>query len=170
MMTLSEGAGAFLDAGWRYASASEVSSMLSSNLPSFTTTSPTGKANNYTAPPQIDVNAEAATLISITCDTDLGVNLNAFGIIDRPCTVVGCSGRSYAGVEVELLDPSSPIFGLASAGTTGQIGYSVHSPTIGSFLVRDVATVPLPAALPLLASALGFFGFMGWRRKRLAAA
>jgi hypothetical protein len=30
--------------------------------------------------------------------------------------------------------------------------------------------VPLPAALPLLLSALGFFGFFGWRRKRIAAA
>jgi len=27
-----------------------------------------------------------------------------------------------------------------------------------------------PAALPLLMSALGVFGFFGWRRKRLAAA
>jgi len=32
------------------------------------------------------------------------------------------------------------------------------------------APVPIPAALPLLLSALGFFGFMGWRRKRTAAA
>lgn len=30
--------------------------------------------------------------------------------------------------------------------------------------------VPLPASLPLLMSALGVFGFMGWRRKRMAAA
>ena len=29
-----------------------------------------------------------------------------------------------------------------------------------------VAPVPIPAALPLLLSALGFFGFMGWRRKK----
>lgn len=29
-----------------------------------------------------------------------------------------------------------------------------------------VTPVPLPAALPLLMSTLGFFGFMGWRRKR----
>lgn len=34
----------------------------------------------------------------------------------------------------------------------------------------EVAPVPLPAALPLLLSALGFFGFMGWRRKRVTAA
>jgi len=32
------------------------------------------------------------------------------------------------------------------------------------------AGVPIPAALPLLLSALGFFGLMGWRRKRMAAA
>jgi hypothetical protein len=34
----------------------------------------------------------------------------------------------------------------------------------------QVAPVPLPAALPLLLSALGVFGFFGSRRKRLAAA
>lgn len=32
------------------------------------------------------------------------------------------------------------------------------------------ALVPIPAALPLLLSALGVFGIFGWRRKRLAAA
>jgi hypothetical protein len=34
----------------------------------------------------------------------------------------------------------------------------------------SLSPVPLPAALPLLMSALGFFGFFGWRRKRIAAA
>lgn len=42
---------------------------------------------------------------------------------------------------------------------------------LGRFAVPTlVAPVPIPATLPLLMSALGFFGFMGWRRKRVAAA
>ena len=42
----------------------------------------------------------------------------------------------------------------------------------GSFVI-DIATTPLPAALPLFASALGALGFFGLRKKRglaLAAA
>jgi len=34
---------------------------------------------------------------------------------------------------------------------------------------RDVAAVPLPAALPLFATGLGALGLLGWRRKRRAA-
>ena len=33
----------------------------------------------------------------------------------------------------------------------------------------NVSAVPLPAAFPLLAAALGLFGIMGWRRRRSAA-
>jgi hypothetical protein len=36
--------------------------------------------------------------------------------------------------------------------------------------VAAVAATPIPAALPLLASALGGLGFVGWRRKRAASA
>jgi hypothetical protein len=36
--------------------------------------------------------------------------------------------------------------------------------------VNAVTTTPIPAALPLLATALGGMGFMGWRRKRQQAA
>lgn len=32
-----------------------------------------------------------------------------------------------------------------------------------------VATTPIPAVLPLFATALGGLGWMGWRRKRLSA-
>jgi hypothetical protein len=37
-------------------------------------------------------------------------------------------------------------------------------------ITNEVSAVPLPAALPLLMSAVGFFGFFGWRRKRMAIA
>lgn len=37
-------------------------------------------------------------------------------------------------------------------------------------LTYEVAPVPLPAALPLLAGALGFLGLVGWRRRRASAA
>ena len=33
-----------------------------------------------------------------------------------------------------------------------------------------ITPVPIPAALPLLLSALGFFGFLGWRRKKVMGA
>jgi hypothetical protein len=36
--------------------------------------------------------------------------------------------------------------------------------------LSSVSPVPLPAALPLFASALGAMSFLGWRRKRKAAA
>jgi hypothetical protein len=36
--------------------------------------------------------------------------------------------------------------------------------------IADVATTPLPAALPLFAAGLGAMGFAGWRRKRNAPA
>ncbi|MES0810028.1 hypothetical protein ABLO27_11135 [Roseibium sp. SCPC15] len=35
--------------------------------------------------------------------------------------------------------------------------------------VTATSVVPIPAALPLMAGGLGLLGFMGWRRKRLAA-
>ena len=34
----------------------------------------------------------------------------------------------------------------------------------------DVVPIPLPAALPLLTGALGVFGYLGWRRRKLARA
>lgn len=40
----------------------------------------------------------------------------------------------------------------------------------GTQFVVEGNVVPIPAALPLLMSALGFFGFMGWRRKKAALA
>ena len=38
----------------------------------------------------------------------------------------------------------------------------------GSLTVAAVAATPIPATLPLLASALGGLGFVGWRRRKVA--
>jgi len=40
----------------------------------------------------------------------------------------------------------------------------------GYFVEYQVSAVPLPAALPFMITALGGLGFVGWRRKRTAAA
>ncbi len=53
---------------------------------------------------------------------------------------------------------------------TGQIAAYGVGTYCDNFDCSEVAPVPLPAALPLLMSALGMFGFFGWRRKRMAAA
>jgi hypothetical protein len=50
----------------------------------------------------------------------------------------------------------------------GTPGHSV-SGTL-NFGSLTVATTPIPAALPLLVSALGGLGFVGWRRRESAAA
>ena len=51
---------------------------------------------------------------------------------------------------------------------TAPAGYSIlTSAGIGN---GSVATTPIPAALPLFASALGGMGLLGWRRKKTAAA
>jgi hypothetical protein len=41
---------------------------------------------------------------------------------------------------------------------------------VGNFTVEQVSAVPVPAALPLLASCLGALGLIGWRRKNRKAA
>jgi hypothetical protein len=45
-------------------------------------------------------------------------------------------------------------------------GFVCGSREIVAGTINAVATTPIPAALPLLMTALGGMGFMGWRRKR----
>jgi hypothetical protein len=41
---------------------------------------------------------------------------------------------------------------------------------VDDLTIDTASTTPLPAALPMFASGLGALGFLGWRRKRKAAA
>jgi len=57
------------------------------------------------------------------------------------------------------LDPSLVAVRTTGASTTFSIGSGVQQ-------IASVAATPLPAALPLFASAIGGLGFVGWRRRR----
>ena len=56
---------------------------------------------------------------------------------------------------------------LLTFATIGNID-NVHGPVISGITVSSVASTPIPAALPLFASALGGLGFVGWRRRKSA--
>ena len=60
--------------------------------------------------------------------------------------------------------------GINNPGNGNQQGISHLS--IYNSLIPNNSTpeIPLPAALPLFLSAMGWFGFLGWRRRRAASA
>lgn len=97
-----------------------------------------------------DANAAAISLTNTAGLLSLGSNNGALG------TMSLAAGTYYV-----------RMFGLL----VGNIN-SGHALTgvSGSIAAAAVAATPIPAALPLFASALGLFGFMGWRRKSAAAA
>ena len=54
----------------------------------------------------------------------------------------------------------------------GPGGFDIGFPGIGRpgvGLTGTLTSTPIPAALPLFATALGGMGWLGWRRKRTAA-
>ena len=58
---------------------------------------------------------------------------------------------------------------MALWGATGYVaGQGYVNPLYGLDLRIELSPVPLPAALPLLATALGALGFFGWRRRARA--
>ena len=62
---------------------------------------------------------------------------------------------------------AAPLFSLGTflVPTDFNTNSNIHA----VLTVSAIATTPIPAALPLFASALGGLGFVGWRRKRAAA-
>jgi hypothetical protein len=85
---------------------------------------------------------------------------NSDGEVDPPET----SGTILSFVLQEgTFNQSDSIFLLASVtGDTTNTGATLN-------LTNITADVPVPAALPLMATGLGLLGFMGWRRRRAEA-
>ena len=61
---------------------------------------------------------------------------------------------------------STGAISLAFADPQFSFQFPSASVQIGSYLVENVSTTPLPAALPLFASGLGALCLIGWRKKR----
>lgn len=61
---------------------------------------------------------------------------------------------------VTALTAGNVTFSYTGTVNTGNFDYQID--------ITVPSVVPLPATLPLFASALGFVGYMGWRRKRKA--
>jgi PEP-CTERM motif len=78
--------------------------------------------------------------------------------------VATLTGSFVSDLTTSLVAPPGAI--LVAEGTP----FTFNNTNITASAVSDVDVVPLPGALPLLASGLGALGLLGWRRKRKAAA
>jgi hypothetical protein len=88
------------------------------------------------------------------------------------CTSSGCSGTSNRDQAFLALNVSNSS-GLPVAGSSAQMSasdyYSINGPfSLSVTATTATAVTPIPSTLPLLASALGVIGLLGWRRKRRA--
>jgi hypothetical protein len=72
---------------------------------------------------------------------------------------LGPNGRTTFSISA----PGIAAFRISGANTFGVDGITLETPAA-------VAQTPIPAALPLFASALGGLGFVGWRRARARSA
>jgi hypothetical protein len=64
----------------------------------------------------------------------------------------------------------APIMHLFSFADSTSFLFTAGSGTATVNAVGPVATTPIPASLPLFASALGGLGFVGWRRRKASEA
>ena len=90
------------------------------------------------------------------------LSFNNFGGVEPnngPSNIYMNIGAAFAGIATgQWADAANGL----SSGADQIAGYFVE--------YNPVGTVPLPAALPLMLTALGGFSFLGWRRKRATGA
>lgn len=103
-------------------------------------------------------------------NVDFSPGLTSSSLFDDIITFLGdfvCCG-STAGDDPNSFSTTSGIIALWGATnynpTTYVYGYSTDR--FGLDLRLQLTPVPIPAALPLFAGALGLMGFLGWRRRR----
>jgi hypothetical protein len=92
-------------------------------------------------------------------DSTLSLNYQAGGP-GVPLTSLAGLPTTSSGLMALLAMTSRNAFGSFDLGGLGVIEFSIDFAT---------AVTPIPAALPLFASALGGLGFMTWRRRKMAA-
>jgi hypothetical protein len=114
-----------------------------------------------------------------------GVNLQVTGfnpfniLVSSPSVAQPLQAESSDHIDYLYLSFSPSLIGYnggpIQSGSTVEVDTSHcdscdrHTLFSGSF-TPELATTPLPAALPLFATGLGALGLLGWRRKRKAAA
>ncbi len=94
-----------------------------------------------------------------TSDFELGVLNPNLSILQSVALTTNITSAAQNGGNSEIFAGGPGTFQLLLDGTGGAALYDIR-----------ISAVPLPAALPLFAGALGLIGLLGWRRKRFGAA
>jgi len=124
----------------------------------------------------MDPAAAAGTRLGIGNDVTDGISINAGGSFSGPLV----DAKPLVSVSLSFFDPTGNM--LNSEGIpTDLVSVMAYSTTSSMFMSFGLAgqfvyvqgevlsaATPIPAALPLLISALGGLGLVGWRRRRVA--
>lgn len=131
-----------------------------------------------------NISTTAGTVFGAFSYSDTIANQTAIGTTQGVDTFVlfrddtAISNRIF-GIGLDALSDLNTAVGNLALTNLTNVGAGMFFECINCTPIRSSASeaylsgevvVPLPAALPLLMSALGFFGFFGWRRKRMAVA